>query len=83
MKGLCDPKIEIDDRICSITLYAFCGIPHSNSREERQLRMHDRWSSGSKDIENISISGISITYRSGYVVAIGNKSDDLLYLLTE
>jgi hypothetical protein len=39
--------------------------------------MRDRRSSGSNDIENnISISGISITYRSGYIVTIGNTSDE-------
>jgi hypothetical protein len=77
VKGHCDPNIEIDDRICNITVYTFCGIPHSEPRVGQLLRLRDRWSSGSRDIENIiSISGISITYRSGYIVTIGNTSDE-------
>ena len=83
VKGHCNPNIEIDDRICSITVYTFCGIPHSVSqkrpvsRKGRLLCMRDRGSHGSKDIENIIlISGISITYRSGYIVTIGNTSDE-------
>ena len=83
MIGLCDPNIEIYDRICSITVYTFCGIPHSVSqkrpvlRKGRLLCMRDRGSHGSKDIENIIlISGISITYRRGYIVTIGNTSDE-------
>jgi hypothetical protein len=81
LNGLCDPNIEIDERICSITVYIFCGIPHSMSLKGGLLRMRDRWSSGSKNIENItSISGISITYRSGYIVTIGNTSDEPVIL---
>ena len=77
VNGICDPNIEIDHSICSITVYIFCGIPHSVSRKGRLLRMRDHGSYGSIDIENIiSISGISITYRSGYVVTIGNTSDE-------
>jgi len=77
VKGLCDPNIEINDRIGSITVYTFCGIPHSNSQIVRVLRMRDRGFHGSKDIKNIiSIIGISITYRSGYIVTIGNTSDE-------
>ena len=73
---LCDPNIDLDDRICSITVYTFCGIPGSNSRIGRLLRMRDRWSSSSKEIEHTtSIIGISITYRSGFVVTIGSTSD--------
>ena len=74
LNGICDPNIEIDDRICSITVHTFCGIPHSNSRIGRVLPIPDR---GSKDIENIIlINGISITYRSGCIVTIGNTSDE-------
>ena len=83
LNGLCDPNIEKDDRICSITVYTFCGIPHSVSRKGpvsrtgRLLCMRDRGSHGSKHIENIiSICGISMTYRSGYIATIGYTSDE-------
>ena len=77
LNGFCDPNIDLDDRICSIAVYILCGIPHSSSRKGRLLRVRDRGSCDSNDIENIiSISGISITYRSGFVVSIGNTSDE-------
>ena len=80
VKRHCNPNIEINDRICNITVNTFCGIPHSEPWVGQLLSMRDGWSSGSKDIENISISGISITYRSGYIVAIGNTSDEPVIL---
>ena len=77
LNGLCDPNIELDERICSITVYIFCGISHSISLKGPLLHMCDLVFSGSEDMESIrSISGISITYRSGYVVTIGSTSDE-------
>jgi hypothetical protein len=69
VKGHCNPNIEIDDRICSITVYTFCGIPHSVSQKRpvshkgRLLCMRDRGSHGSKDIENIRIFSTARTFR--------------------